>query len=219
MNPEEEKNQNNQRAEPISETTKKTYLLIFVLGLIVLGLLAIAFLLKPTPPSSTIAKPTPVPAQTTLVISSAPVKNAQNPLKYSADVTINPGQNKVTAVQLELNYNPKELTNVEIAPGTFFDNPNVLLKKIDTVNGRITYAIGVALGQKGASGQKTVAVISFFVAPGSETNPVSINFEPKTSVSAEGYAQSVTKSLTGSTFTLKQPVAPSPTIQVISPTP
>lgn len=206
----EEKNQNNSEANPISDTAKKTYLLILVLALIVVGLLAVAFLPKPGAPSNTISNSTPSPLQTSLTIDSNPVQSKTNPSKFTEEVAIDSGQNSVTAVQLELTYDPKALTNVDIVPGDFFTNPNVLLKKIDPSTGRITYAIGVPLGQKGVTGKKNVAEISFSIVLGYETKPISINFEPKTSVSAEGYAQSVAKSLTGSLFILKQ-AKPSPT--------
>jgi hypothetical protein len=211
MKSEEEKNQKNQDSKSQTQTAKRTYLLILLLALIATGLLAIAFIPKVNaPPVTTTVKPIQSPVQTTLVISSNPIQDKVNPLKYTVDIAIDSGQNNVTAVQLELSYNPKALTNVDITPGTFFNNPNILLKKIDPVNGRITYALGVSLGQKGISGQKNVAQISFFVVPGFGTTPIAINFDPKTSVSAEGYAQSVVKDLTGSLFTIKQ-AKPSPT--------
>lgn len=192
----------NQEPQPVYKDTKKTYLLIIVLILIASGLLAIALLPKPNLQTGVVQKQTPKPAQTTLTISSSPVVDSKT-TKYMTAITIDTGTNKVTAVQLELSYNPNDITNVDIVPGSFFSNPNILLKKIDPANGRITYALGIPLGQKGVSGKGVLASLQFSAFPSTQSAMITINFEPKTSVSAEGYAQSVIKSLTSSLFTLR----------------
>ena|ERR1035437_2090897 len=154
MKSEEEKTQKTQDSKSETHTAKRTYLLILLLALIATGLLAIAFIPKVNAPVTTTVKPIQSPVQTTLVISSEPIQDKVNPLKYTVDVAIDSGQDNVTAVQLELSYNPKALTNVDIAPGTFFNNPNILLKKIDPVNGRITYALGVPWDKKESQDKK-----------------------------------------------------------------
>ena len=87
---------------------------------------------------------------------------------------------------------------------------NLLLKNIDAQNGRITYALGT---NNSAAGKGSVAEISFSVIPGFAETPITINFEPKTQVSAEGITQSAIKSLTGSQFILKQSQQPLPALQ------
>jgi hypothetical protein len=178
----------------------KTFLLILVLALITAGLVTLALMpKKPAPEESVVvAKITPNPIQTTLTISSTPVPQA-TPSSYTTDVVINTGQNKVTAVQLELSFDPNVLTKVNIEPGSFFINPSVELKNIDTKNGRITFAISP--GDKvGALGQGILAKISF-TAP-KNINPTKIDFLPKTKVSAEDTSESVLKSTIGAQFSL-----------------
>jgi flagellar basal body-associated protein FliL len=185
---------------------KKTFILILLLVLITLGLLAIALL--PIIKSPTVTKPTPATlayAQTTLSFSP-PVNAALN--SYSTDVLISTGDNKTTAVQLEISYDPKILTNVNVLPGAFFTSPVVLLKKIDTVNGRISYALGINPSQKPTGGSGTVATISFSTVSGITATQAPINFELKTAATAVGYAQSVLKQSTGVLFS----ISPTPTV-------
>jgi hypothetical protein len=192
--------------EKVSWMPKKTFILILLLVLITLGLLAIALL--PITKSPTVAKPTPATlayAQTTLSFSIPVNTNLDN---YSTDVLISTGDNKTTAVQLEISYDPKILTNVDIKPGAFFTSPVVLLKKIDTVNGRISYALGINPNQKAIAGSGTVATISFSTVSGTTATQTPINFELKTAATAVGYAQSVLKQSTGVLFS----ISPTPTV-------
>jgi len=186
----------------------KTILLFLLLLVITMGLLAIALI--PNVKNLTVAKPTPVPsltyAQTNLSVST-PVSTALN--SYSTDVLISTGSNKITAAQLEISYDPTVLTNVTIEPGPFFTTPVVLLKKIDTVNGKISYALSINPSQKPISGSGTVATVTFSTISGAAAMQTPINFEPKTAVTAVGYAQSVLKQANGVIFTL--PATPTPT--------
>ncbi len=193
---------------------KRTIILILVLIAAVAVLLAIAL----TPKKS--SSPTPVPpatlpvVQTVLQINS-PVSSKSaiasgSAASYTTDVTINTGTNKVTAVQLELSFDPKAITNVEIKPGPFLTNPIELLRKVDNQNGTISYALGAGVtGGKlqGIQGQGTVAVITFteIGLPGSYTQ---INFLPKTLVTGEGTARSVLKS----SFSTSFPIAGATTV-------
>ncbi len=189
-------------AEPKSGwMPKKTLILILLLVVATVGLLALALLPNVKPPLGT--KPTVTPAltyaQTTLSLST-PVTTALN--SYSTNVLISSGSNKTTAIQLEISYDPKVLTNVAIQPGTFFTTPAVLLKKIDTVSGRISYALGISPSQKPTGGNGTVATITFSTVPGTTVTQTPINFELKTAATAIGYAQSVIKGTQGVLFVL-----------------
>lgn len=178
----------------------KTFLLIVVLALITAGLVTLAVLPKKPAqeqPNTVIQIP-PNPLQTTLTISSTPIPQA-TPSSYTTDVVINTGQNKVTAVQLELLFDPNMLTKVNIQPGSFFINPAVVLKNIDLENGRITYAISPGDGM-GVLGQGIIAKISFTAS--NKSKPINIDFLPKTKVSAEDVSESVLKSTVGALFNL-----------------
>lgn len=169
----------------------RTILLIVLLITGVAGLLALSIKPKPVEQPETQASV----AQTTLALTQ-PIIDATGSAK--TNVLINTQGNKVTAVQLEMTYDPTMIGNIDIKPGTFFTNPVELLKKTD--NGEISYAIGISLGQHGVSGNGTVATISFTKL--SNSGKTSINFASKSLVSAEGVIQSVLRNTKGVTFDL-----------------
>lgn len=174
----------------------RTLLLILLLIVSAAGLLALSLNLnKPASPV-----PTPVSiAQTTLEMFP-PVASTSGLL--NSDIRVNTSSNAVSAVQVELSYDPKALGNVDITTGTFFKTPLELFKKIDTVNGRVSYAVGVGLREKGMSGRDVVATLSFTKLK--TIGSTSISFLPKSLVTSEGISQSVLKSATGTTFDLSK---------------
>jgi Cohesin domain len=196
--------------EQVKEKTawmpKKTFLLIALLVLITACLLALALIPSFKGPA---IKVKPVAninyAQTQLSFSAPIIATASG---YKTDVLISTGKNKVTVAQLEIAYDPKILTNVDIKAGSFFTDPTILLKKVDVVNGRITYVIGISLGGTPTVGKGTVATISFSTLPGQTTARTPINFLPKTAVNAAGYVQSVLLKSTGVLFS----ISPTPTV-------
>lgn len=185
--------------------SKRTLFLIFILIAAVLGLLALS-LQRPAPTPT----PTPTPisfARTTLSLSE--VLTSTISAQLSSNVEID-SLNLVTAVQIELSYNPQDLTNVDIKAGDFFSgsaslgkNPAILLKNVDEKNGRVSYALGINPGENGVAGKGTVAVLTFRKNAASSSTTTTISFLPKTLVSAEGITPSVLRSATGVTFSLK----------------
>jgi hypothetical protein len=118
------------------------------------------------------------------------------------DVNIDTQDNIVTGVQLELSYDPKVLTRVDIAPGEFMEDPVVIQKRVDATNGRISYVLGAPLGKAGIKGQGPVAVITFTKTSDAET---SLTFLPETLVTAEGHSQSVLKETVSAVITSPNP--------------
>lgn len=172
----------------------RTLILILVLILSAVGLIALS--LNNKPQSATTVIPVSL-AQSTLSLTSP---RASSSGTLTSDVLINTNANKVMATQLELSYNPNDITIVDVNPGLFFKNPTELLKKIDADNGRITYALGVAFGQKGISGRGVVATIAFTKLK--TTGTTQIDFLDKSLVSGEGLTQSVLKLTLGTKFDL-----------------
>jgi len=172
----------------------KTWILITVLVAITGGLLAIS--LSSKNPISNTSKNAKNEAKKDLAHTSLEFSNilrtSTSSAKQDVDIIINTNGDKVTFTQLELSYNPKLLTSVDINPGTFFNNPQIVLKEINPASGRITYWLGISQNQKGIAGEGPVAVISF-IKVGSA--PAQINFMPKTSVQASGTNQSVLKNM------------------------
>ena len=176
---------------------KRTLFLIFALFLITFALLLIALYQPQAPKTTTTIAPKEPVAQTVLsfgnlsLASPSSVLRQPADLNYSLPISISTGKNKVTAVQLELQYDPQILTNVAVVPGPFFANPEVLLNQIDTKTGRISYAFGVGLTGSGVAGKGTVANLIFTAIK--TPKKTAIIFLPKTLVTAQGVSESVLK--------------------------
>lgn len=137
-------------------------------------------------------------AQTTLTFS--PAQYSLSSTSGSIDILIDSGANNASAVQLEISYDPAMLKNVAITAGPFFANPLELLKKINQTTGRISYAFGAALSDKGKTGKGTVATISFTSTLPKGQN-TTITLLPQTIVTAEKEENSVLKETASATIT------------------
>lgn len=187
--------------------SKKTIAL--VLGLIILAVVLLVIAVRPiltptstdTPQDSNQAATTPTPpeAGTTLMLSP-------NPLTLTAaetgrvEVIVDSSFNNLTAVQLEMSYDPEIITNVQVQPGPFFPKPLTLLNSVDTVNGRITYALGITPAQTPVQGDGVVAEITFNIIPGNANKETTIELLPKSLVTQQGAGQSVLMSMDGATI-------------------
>lgn len=201
-----------QTKKGMSKQTLGFVLFLIVVTLILLGLAVYTQKVGvPTPPAK---QPASLPYAHTILRLTPPVNTPSLPNAYSTDIIIVSNGDKVTAAQLELSYDPKVLTNVQIKPGTFIKNPVVLLKKVDETNGRISLAIGIPLGQAAPTGEGTIATITFNEVSTS-TGSTILNFLPKTAVTAQGVAPSVLKSSTGSLFFVNQNQPPTPAATII----
>lgn len=174
---------------------KRTLILILVLIIAVVGLLALSLNTKTTT-SPTI----PISMAHSTLLVTQPVASTSGTL--SSAILIRTNTNTASAVQIELAYDPQSISIVDIKPGTFFKNPVELLKKIDSDNGRISYALGAPLGDKGVDGSGVVATLTFTKIKTSGI--ISINFLPKTEVAEVGVSSSVLSKATGVTFDLSK---------------
>ena len=175
---------------------------LIVVTIVLLGLAV--YTQKPSAPTpTTLQQPvSPSYAHTTLKLTP-PVKSPTFLNTYSTNVTLSSNGDKVTAAQLELSFDLKVLTNVQIVPGTYIKNPVVLLKKVDQAGGRISLAIGIPLGDKSLSGTAPSQRLLLTKSQWQTANMV-LDFLPKTAITAEGIAQSVLKESTGSLFFVNQ---------------
>lgn len=178
----------------------KTLILIGLLSLITIILLGIA-LYTALPKTNPTAQKQIVVLKTTLSVLK-PVASAS---AYLADVALTTERKKVTAVQVELKYDPKTLTNVDIKPGSFFANPTVLSKKIDKVNGRVSFILGIGLGQLPVNGNGTIAVLSF--TPLLKNGITTIALLPESKITVSGVVPSILTNVQGIEFTF----GPTPT--------
>lgn len=186
----------------------KTFLLIIVLALITGFLLFLALRIQKNQVSISTPTVTEILPQTDIsLLEPTASKTAKLKSEFKSEIQIDTGQNKVTTVQLELSYNPKVLGSVDIASGSFFLNPTVLLKKIDPVGGTISYALS-ASDEKGISGKGILAILTFTPVAG-QSGETQISFLPKTQVTAENLLQSALKSTTAIVFSLGPTLMPS----------
>ncbi|HUQ84707.1 MAG TPA: cohesin domain-containing protein [Candidatus Limnocylindrales bacterium] len=180
---------------------KKTLALIsgLVLVTVILFVIALRSNQKTAP---TNVKPTgeAVQASPTVSVAHSVLSLSPNPVNVlpggagKVEVELNTSDNPVTAVQLELSYDPKSVRNVQITPGPLFANGAVIINKNNPATGKFTYAVGITPSQTPVKGTGVVATITFTgVAAGTSQ----LTLLPTTLVTARGIATSVLKSSTG----------------------
>lgn len=172
----------------------KTIALIVLLAFIAAVLLYIALTPKKTNTATRVVQVEQSQENTVLSLSNTQ-KNANG--TYFSDVLIDTGKDKLNAVQLELSFDPKALTNVDISAGNFLPQATELIKKVDPVNGTISYAISLPFGQSPVSGKGVIAKITYSPVSSSLDTSTTINFLPKTEVSSLSTGLSVLKQTVG----------------------
>lgn len=123
-------------------------------------------------------------SQNTLTLSPNP-RYAQPGKSTSVQVMIDSQGSKPSLIQLELSYDPTVFSNVRIVPGTFFQNPDVLLNDVNTRNGRISYAISPSKGQADKSASNIVATLHITPRLSIAKRETTLSFMPKTIVQTE----------------------------------
>ncbi len=207
--------------------SKKTLGLIIVLLILTIILVFVALSTKQqtqttTPPANkAAATPTPVAGHTILSMSPNPV-TAMRGTPSTANILIDTKGDSVRAIQLEIAYDPKALTNVSIKPGDFFPGAQTLpVGGVNQTTGRITFAITPANLRDAKSGKGTVATLTFYPAAATTTTSTPITILDKSLVTSPGLgAQSVLKSVAGTTVVVsgtQAPVTASPA--AVSPVP
>jgi len=180
--------------------------LALISGLVVVTVILFIIALKtgkqemqPAPTPSVQPSPTSV-AHSVLSFSPNPV-TVQPGGQGSVAVTIDTSDNAVTAVQLEIAYDPSAVTNIKVTSGSLFASPTVLINKNDAKKGRYTYAFGITPNGKTVSGTGSVAAITF-TAKGALGTQSQLTLLPTSLVTARGVASSVLKSATGTTVVI-----------------
>lgn len=196
----------------------KTTLALFVILLIVVGiLLYVAYGLKPTSIITTFSKPASV-APTNPATSSLSFSTANQFIQRGQTVTVtvlihnpNPHPN---VVQLEIGYDPTEVTIDTLAPGTFFTNPTTALENIDPATGRISYALHCPVDPSTNNStdcvniaSSTVAVIILSINPYATKNTTNFSFLPKTVIRTSN-GKDILQNTTPLQMTLNQLLTP-----------
>lgn len=120
------------------------------------------------------------------------------PTSSSSSLMVNPGKNRVTAVQLEMSFDTSLIKEVTLVPasgsGAFFDSSAILLfQHIDHKKGRISYAVGIGPTQSPKTQPGRLAELTFIRSPQTATSSSQISFLEKTMVTEEGTSTSVLK--------------------------
>lgn len=165
----------------------KTWLLVAGLVILTVVLLVVSLTSKSFSPLKSTPKEVKVDFAHTSLAVSEDIRQLANG-KYETDVIINTSEDEISGAQIELSFDPKALTNVDITPGTFINQPAILIKTIDTSTGVIRYAIAIKPGDKMVKGEGVIATISFNKV-GNE--PTTLNFLPQSQVSTTSHTQSL----------------------------
>lgn len=180
--------------------SKRTLLLIFALFTVAFSLMMIALYQpskikvsnKPSSPTSfeNLAKATLSFGALKSFSENISSKSAKT--VYELPVVIKTNESKITAVQLELAFDPNLLKNVDISLGSFFKNPAIFLNQIDEKTGRISYALGTT-NKNDLEKEGIVVELKFELVLPFQKNQINISFLPKTLVTAQDISQSILK--------------------------
>ncbi len=189
--------------------SKRTLALIAGLSLITIVLLVIAVAASQNAPKQNPQLPPVVnpsismapkdgQAKTRMYLSPNPAITTSS--TGTLQVIVDADDNNLSAVQIELQYDPQAISTISIKPGTFFDTPIPLINNINKAQGRISYALGVLPNQSTKRGSGTVAVITYTLAP--TVNSTQISFLKTSLATVPGIATSVLKETAGTTISL-----------------
>jgi hypothetical protein len=170
--------------------SKTTFALLVVLLIFIGLLLYVLYGVKPTSIITTFSKPIGIeptnPATATLSFATSE-QNIRRGQTVTVAVLIHNPNPHPSVIQLEIGYDPNEVTIDSLMPGTFFTNPTVALNTIDPTTGRISYALHCPidpLTNKSAecvsANSSTIAVITLSVNPYATSNTTTLSFFPKT---------------------------------------
>jgi hypothetical protein len=186
---------------------RKTFALIsgLVLVTVVLFLIALKTNNKQTTQVNVAPSAAPQQAATpTTVLGHAVLALSPNPVSVapgstgSVDLMLDAQEHPVTAVQLELKYDPAVIGNVQVTPGSMFQNPGLVLGKDDPAAGTYRYMIGIRPHQATLQGTGVVAKITFTAKRGT-VKQTTLDVLPSSIVTATGVATSVLGKYTGTT--------------------
>lgn len=190
---------------------RKTTIFIAILAVVTAILVILAIQNEQSPLRTTETTTTPTPTADipkTTNVTFLPTKiDATSGLPLSVDIVADTNTDQISGIQLELQYDPKLLTNVKIAkPDTSLfgaaNNYTVLFSEVNPALGRISYAVAIQPTQSPISGVGKVATITFQRATQTDATPsvqTTISFIDKTMVTKLNETQTVlnkTNSLT-----------------------
>jgi hypothetical protein len=206
---------------------RKTTIFIAILAVVTAILVILAIRNEQSPLQTTNTAPTPTPTVTipkTTNVTFLPTKiDASTGLPLSVDIIADTNSDQISGIQLELQYDPKLLTNVKITKpdNSLFgaaNNYTVLFSEVNSTLGRISYAAAIQPTQLPISGVGKVATLTFQKATQINATPsvqTTISFIDKTMVTKLNEAQTVLNETNSLTIQLVTP--PTPTASISAP--
>jgi hypothetical protein len=113
---------------------------------------------------------------------------AQNPIitthgaTTSADIIFESHGPLPEIIQIELEYDPTMLNNMQLIPGTLFEHAKVALQTIDPATGRISFAVEPQEKPITSTTEGVLATLTFIPTTTSWKQETYLNFLPKTNV-------------------------------------
>lgn len=186
----QEKIQNNQPDNPYFNEKKILPALITLF----FSILIFFIVIKSTPGPTIMLKsilPTPTPpGHTTLSLS---LNSNSTQTEKILNVTLETDIDKITALQIGLDYDPDIVKNVQIKPGTFFTNPVELRNKNNEKLGKYIYALGIQPSEQGIIGTGNAMTISYQIKNTQKSEALFLLIPQDTLVTASGISRSVIK--------------------------
>lgn len=170
--------------------SKKTILLILLLIAVTGVLLYVAFPRQLEELKETVSKE-PEQPQVSLSLSSTS--------SGALDILIDTAGNEVSAIEFDLVYDPRVITNVALEAGDFFESPYILDNRVNTQAGVASYAIAIPPQGSAQKGSGTLAKITFrsLLTSGQTTQ---IQFLQTTKAAVKGSRFSVVPQTSGTTI-------------------
>lgn len=138
--------------------------------------------------------PNPV-SQTVISFNPGQLSLHKGEQQQSVDITIDTGENRVTMVDLELAYTKGAIDNIQITPGSFFSDVNIIKDSIDPDKGTISYFIATKSEAYGVQGADVLATLTYDVPAGDTSSQATILPLLKTVVVDPRIRQSVLKQI------------------------
>lgn len=138
---------------------------------------------------------------TTLSLSPAVISDTQSPA--TVDVLIDSKGDLITAVQLDIAYDPAVITDLSIQSGDFFEESQILpLSPQKENSGKATFIITPANIQEIKSGKGTLAKLVFYPKKTGDKHSTTISILETSLVTARGISASVLRKVGSATITL-----------------
>ena len=132
----------------------------FIIGIILIASCFIFFFFSWEKQATIIpAIPERSQAQTTLSLLPNPLLISGQSGKIN--ISIDTGANQIRFVQIQLIYDPQQLSHIKIVQGSFMQKATVLNTFINTDLGSITYIVALPKKEKAVTGNGVVASITF----------------------------------------------------------